>query len=324
MKRREFLGIFGGGAVWSLGAHAQQPKPLRLGWLTTAASADVSPFLEALRAGLAAQGHIEGRNLTIATRYADGDIGGVPALAEELARLPVDVIATQGTATRLLLKVSTIVPVVYVFSADPVLGGIADSLARPGRNMTGITLMSAELNGKRLELLREMMPQVGRVAILASPTHAGEELERSNSLDMAQKLGVAIQYFPTPSLAELRGAYASMAADAPHAIVVFPDPVTFANRAQIIDFANTQRVPVVSGWADFAEAGALFSYGPKLTESYRRLAYYVDRVLKGEKPAQLPIERPTAFEFVINLKTAKALGIEVPPALIARADRVIE
>jgi putative ABC transport system substrate-binding protein len=324
MKRREFLGIFGGGAVWSLGAHAQQPKPLRLGWLTTAASADVSPFLEALRAGLAAQGHIEGRNLTIATRYADGDIGRVSALAEELAGLPVDVIATQGTATRLLLKVSTIVPVVYVFSADPVLGGIADSLARPGRNMTGITLMSAELNGKRLELLREMMPQVGRVAILASPTHAGEELERSNSLDMAQKLGVAIQYFPTPSLAELRGAYASMAADAPHAIVVFPDPVTFANRAQIIDFANTQRVPVVSGWADFAEAGALFSYGPKLTESYRRLAYYVDRVLKGEKPAQLPIERPTAFEFVINLKTAKALGIEVPPALIARADRVIE
>jgi putative ABC transport system substrate-binding protein len=190
--------------------------------------------------------------------------------------------------------------------------------------MTGITLMSAELNGKRLELLREIMPQIGRVAILASPHHAGEELERSNSAEMAQRLGITIQYFPTRSPAELSGAYASMAADPPQAIVVFPDPITFANRQEIVDFASTQHVPVVSGWADFAEAGALFTYGPRLTESYRRLAYYVDRILKGEKPAELPIERPTVFEFVINLKTAKSLGIAVQPALIARADRVIE
>jgi putative ABC transport system substrate-binding protein len=325
MQRRDFITLFGGAAAaWPLVVHAQQPKVSRLGWLTTAPAADVNPFLEALRAGLAAQGYIEGRNLTVIARYAYGEIGRVPALAEELARLPVDLIATQGTATRLLLKVSTTVPVVYVFSADPVLGGIADSLARPGRNMTGITLLSAELNGKRLEMLREIMPQIGRVAILASPTHAGEELERSNSVEMARKLGITMQYFPTPNLAELHGAYASMAAAPPQAIVVFPDPVTFANREQIIDFASTQRVPVVSGWADFAEAGALFTYGPRLTESYRRLAYYVDRVLKGEKPAELPIERPTVFEFVINLKTAKALGIEVQPDLIARADRVIE
>jgi putative ABC transport system substrate-binding protein len=214
--------------------------------------------------------------------------------------------------------------VAYVFSADPVLAGIADSLARPGRNMTGITLMSAELNGKRLELLREILPRIGRVAILASPTHAGEDLERSNSLEMAQKLGITIQYFPTPNATELRGAYTSMAADPPQAIVVFPDPVTVANRQRIIDFASTLRIPVVSGWADFADSGALCTYGPRLTESYRRLAYYVDRILKGEKPADLPIERPTVLEIVINLKTAKALGIEIPAALIARADRVIE
>jgi putative tryptophan/tyrosine transport system substrate-binding protein len=325
VRRREFLTFLGGAtAAWPRVAHAQQPKVARLGWLTTAPAADVNPFLEALRAGLAAQGYIEGRNLTIAARYADGDIGRVPSLAEELTRLPVDLIATQGTATRLLQKVSTIVPVVYVFSADPVLGGIADSLARPARNMTGITLMSAEMNGKRLELLREILPQIRRVAILASPTHAGEELERSNSMEMAQRLGIAIQYFPTPNAAELRGAYANMAADSPQAIVVFPDPVTVANRQHIIDFASTLRIPVVSGWADFADSGALCTYGPRLTESYRRLAYYVDRVLKGEKPADLPIERPTIFEFVINLKTAKALGIEVQPTLIARADRVIE
>jgi putative ABC transport system substrate-binding protein len=325
MKRRDFITLLGGTAAgWPLSTRAQQPKVSRIGWLTTAPAADVNPFLEALRAGLASLGHIDGRNFTIAARYADGDGGRIPALAEELTKLPVDVIATQGTATRLLIKVSATVPVAYVFSADPVLAGIADSLARPGHNMTGITLMSAEMNGKRLELLREILPQIRRVAILASPTHAGEELERNNSLEMAQRLGIAIQYFPTPNVAELTGAYARMAGEPPQAIVVFPDPVTVANRQHIIDFANTLRIPVVSGWADFADSGALCTYGPRLTESYRRLAYYVDRVLKGEKPAELPIERPTVFELVINLKTAKVLGIEVQPALIARADRVIE
>jgi putative ABC transport system substrate-binding protein len=141
---------------------------------------------------------------------------------------------------------------------------------------------------------------------------------------MAQKLGIRIRFFPTPNAAELRDAYASMTADPPQAIVVFPDPVTVVNRRQIIDFAGTLRIPVVSGWADFADSGALCTYGPKLTESYRRLAYYVDRILKGEKPADLPIERPTVFELVMNLRAAKALGIDVKPALIARADRIVE
>jgi putative ABC transport system substrate-binding protein len=325
MQRREFITLLGGAAAtWPLSALAQQPKISRIGWLTTAPAAAVNPFLEALRAGLAAQGYVEDRNFTVVARYADGDMGRVPALAEELTSLPVDLIATQGTATRLLLKVSASVPVAYVFSADPVLAGLADSIARPGRNMTGITLMSAEMNGKRLELLREILPQVDRVAILASPTHAGEELERSNSLEMAQKLGIKIQFFPTPNAAELRNACTGMAADPPQAIVVFPDPVTVINRQQITDFAGSLRVPVVSGWADFADSGALCTYGPRLIESYRRLAYYVDRILKGEKPAGLPIERPTVFELVINLKNARSLGIDVPAALVARADRVIE
>jgi ABC-type uncharacterized transport system substrate-binding protein len=324
MRRREFISLMASAAAWPLAAQAQQPKIARLGWVTTGTAAAVNPFLEALRAGLADHGYIEGRNLAIAERYADGDIDRVLPLAEELSRLPVDLIATQGTATRQLMKLSATVPVVYVFSADPVLGRFADSLARPGRNMTGITVMSIELNGKRLELLLEIMPQIRRVAIIASPTHAGEELERANSVEMAQKLGITVQYFPTPSPAELHRAYTSIAADPPQAISVFPDPVTFANRQQIIDFANSQRVPVVSAWADFADAGALFTYGPRLAESYRRLAYYVDRVLKGVKPSELPIERPTVFELVINLKAARALGVEVSPTLLARADRVIE
>ena len=196
-----------------LAALAQQPKRAHLGWLTTAPAGDVSPFLDALRAGLAPQGYVEGRNLTISARYADGDISRVPALAEELAKLPVDVIATQGTATRLLIGTSATVPVVYVFSADPVLAGLAESLARPGRRMTGITLLSAELNGKRLELLREIVPKIGRVAILASPTHAGEELERKNSIEMADKLGIAIQYYPTPTTEALRASFARMTVD---------------------------------------------------------------------------------------------------------------
>lgn len=325
MTRRDFvLLLAGAGLTWPLGSRAQQPKAVHLGWLTMGRVAEVSPFLDALRAGLAALGYVEGRNLTMTARYADGDSDRVVALADELAAMPVNVIVTHGPATSLLQKVSAVVPVIYVFSADPVLAGLAESLARPARKMTGITLMSVELNGKRLEMLREVMPQINRVAIIASPMHAGEELERSNSIEMAEKLGIAIQYFSTPGPDALRLAYVGLAADPPQAIVVFPDPITFTNRRQIVDVANAHRIPVVSAWADFAEAGALYTYGPKLAESYRRVAYYVDRILKGTKPAELPIERPTVFEFVLNLKTARALGIEVKPALIERADRVIE
>ena len=325
MRRREFIAMLGGAAAMSpFAALAQQPKKVHLGWLTTAPAGSVGPFLGALRAGLADLGYVEGRNLTISARYADGDISRVPVLAEELARLPVDIIATQGTATRQLTGISTTVPVVYVFSADPVLAGIAESLPRPGRRMTGITLLSAELNGKRLELLREILPQIGRVAIVASPTHSGEELERKNSIEMAEKLGIAIQYHPTPTTEALRAAFARMTMDPPQALVVFPDPLTVSNRRPIVDFANGVRVPVISGWADFADSGALCTYGPRLVESYRRLAYYADRVLKGDNPAELPIERPTVFELVLNLKAARALEIQIPPALVARADCVIE
>jgi putative ABC transport system substrate-binding protein len=324
MRRREVIAALGSAAVWPLVAHAQQPRIARLGWLTTGSAADVNPFLEALRAGLADKGYIEGRNFTLTARYADGDAARIPSLADELTGLPVDLIATQGTATRLLLKASTVVPVVYVFSADPVLAGLAEAIAKPGRNMTGITLMSVELNGKRLELLREMMPRIDRVAILASPMHAGEELERTNAVEMAQKLGIKVQYLPTPKPTDLRRAYESMSADPPQAIIVFPDPITVVNRQEIIEFAGRLRVPVISGWADFADSGALCTYGPRLAESYRRLAYYIDRVLKGDKPAELPIERPTVFELVINLRTAKALGIDLSPSVLGRADRVIE
>jgi putative ABC transport system substrate-binding protein len=184
--------------------------------------------------------------------------------------------------------------------------------------------MSVELNGKRLELLREIMPATRRVAILANPHHRGEHLERRDSEETAQRLGITIQYLPVHDAAELEASFEPIRAGSPDAIVVFPDPLVIQKRERIIDFAMTQAIPVLSGWSIFAHSGALCTYGPRLTESYRRAAYYVDRILKGSRPADLPIERPTKFELVVNLKTAKALGLVIPPNLLARADEVLE
>jgi putative ABC transport system substrate-binding protein len=197
-------------------------------------------------------------------------------------------------------------------------------LARPTGNATGISLMSVELNGKRLELLRQICPELKRTAIIASPDHAGERLERENSQQMASRLGIDIDYFPAHNKAELEAGLAALRDGPSEAVVAFPDPITTGNRARIIDVATGKRIPVVSGWALFAESGALCTYGPKLSESYRRAAYYVDRILKGAKPGDLPIERPTALELVVNLKTAATLGITVPQTVLARATEVID
>ena len=184
--------------------------------------------------------------------------------------------------------------------------------------------MSVELNGKRLELLHEILPALRRTAIVASPDHRGEHLERRDSEESARRLGISIQYLPVHNDAEVDATFPSIAAGNSEAIVIFPDPVTIRNRQRIIDFGMARRVPVIGGWAIFAQSGALFTYGPRLTESYRRAAYYVDRILKGTKPADLPIERPTVFELVVNLKTANALRIIVPQSLLLRADEVIQ
>jgi putative ABC transport system substrate-binding protein len=216
------------------------------------------------------------------------------------------------------------VPVVYVFSGDPVSAGFADSLARPRGNMTGLTFMAAEFNGKRLELLREIIPDLRRVAIIANPQHPGEQLERAFSEDAGRQLGLSIEYVPTRTNEELTTALAVMAARPPQAISLFADGFAIQNRQRIIDFAMKHRAPVISGWPVFAQSGALCSFGPRLIDSYRRLPYYVDRILKGAKPADLPIEQPTKFEMVINLKTAKTLGLTIPQSVLLRADEVIQ
>ena len=325
MKRRAFVAsslVCAG--LPEFAAAQTSARIFRVGWIVASSAAASAPFLDALRKGLADLGYIEGRNLAFETRYADDVADRLPALIQELLRIPVDVVVTQGSATWAVVKGVTSIPVVYVFSADPVEAGFAASLARPGGNATGITLMSVELNGKRLELLHEILPGLRRTAIMANPDHRGEHLERRDSEETARRLGISIQYLPIHNEAEIEAGLPSIGTGNSEAIVLFPDPVTIRNRQQIIDFGMARRVPVVAGWALFAQSGALFTYGPRLTESYRRSAYYVDRILKGGKPADLPIERPTVFELVVNLKTAKALGIAVPQPLLLRADEVIQ
>lgn len=323
MKRRPLLVSSVGLLVDRIGAAQGGRRTFRIGWLTAQRAASLTPYLDALKSSLADLGYAEGRNLQIEFRYGDDDIDKVADLAADLERLPVDVLLAQGAAVPLIAKLKLEVPVVYVFSGDPVSAGLADSLARPRFNMTGLTFMAAELNAKRLELLREVMPGLRQAAIVANPEHPGAHVERAYSEQAAKRLGVTLRYFPTRSRAELAEALTTMAADPPQAISLFADGFAVENRQRIIDFGLGQRAPVISGWPIFARSGALCSYGPRLSDSYRRLAHYADRVLKGARPSELPIERPTTFELVVNLKTARTLGLTVPPSLLVRADEVI-
>jgi putative ABC transport system substrate-binding protein len=296
----------------------------RIGWITAQQASSLTPYVDAFRSGLADFGYVEGRNLALVLRYGDDHLERVPGFAAELVQTPVDLIVAQGAAAFLISKLTVPVPIVYAFSGDPVIAGFADSLARPHANMTGLTFMAPELTAKRLELLRDIIPELRRVAILAYPEHPGQQIERAYSEEAARQLGLSVAYFPTSTLDDLNAAFTAMATDPPQAISLFADGFALQNRERIVDFAMSRRIPVISGWPIFAQSGALCTYGPNLTESYRRLAYYVDRILNGAKPADLPIEQPTKFELVLNLKSAKKLGLTIPQTVLARADEVIE
>lgn len=325
MKRRMILASALGSALLSRAAAAQGPaRPARIGWLTAQRPESLAYYLEYQQQGLADRGYELGANLVIEYRYGNDSIERVPEMAAELARLPVDLIVVQGAAVAVVSKLELPVPVVYTLSGDPVSAGLADSLARPRGNMTGITFMAAELNAKRLELLRDIVPGLRRVALVANPQHAGEHLERANALDAARPLGLELDYYPVRSRDELASAMAAMIARPPQAVSLFADGFAIQHRQTIIDAALSCRAPVISGWAVFARSGAIGSYGPRLEVSYRRLSYFIDRVLRGAKPSDLPIEQPDTFELVINLKTARALGLAIPPSILARADEVIE
>jgi putative ABC transport system substrate-binding protein len=325
MNRRAFLTSTVLIATAAQYASAQTAtKALRIGWLTAQRASSLAPFLDVFRSGLADLGYREGDNLEIEYRYGDDNLLRVAPLAAELTRKPVNLLVVQGAAVPLVYELKLPIPSVYVFSGDPVVAGIAESLTRPGGNMTGLTFMAPDLNAKRLELLRDIVPTLRRVAIIANPEHPGSQIEKTYSEETAQKLGLETEFFSTSTEDQLTAAFAAMDPRPPQAISLFADGFAIQYRQRIIDYGMRHRAPVISGWPIFARSGAICSYGPKLSESYRRLAYYVDRVLKGTKPSDLPVERPIKFEMIVNMKTAKTLGLTVPNSVIVSADEIIE
>ena len=304
--------------------HAQ--KVARVGWLSAGSEPD--PFLDGFRGGLRKLGYVEGQNLVLETRHARGDLDALRTGAAELAQANVAVIVASLTAVRAARALKDM-PIVSVISGDPIEAGLARTLSRPGGNFTGGTFLSLEVAGKRVELLKQALPRLRSLALLSNTDHPGEKSERQATEAAAQRLGITPVYVafaqspfgPTP---ELDKALETVRKAQPDAMVVFPEGATMANRVSLATFALAQRLPTMFGWSEYAEAGGLMSYGASQREAHARLATYVDRILKGAKPGDLPIEQPTKFDLVVNLKTARALGLSIPQALLLRADQVIE
>jgi putative tryptophan/tyrosine transport system substrate-binding protein len=314
-------GVFGLILASFYSVEAQQTAKVRkIGFLnqTGAFTANV----EAFRQGMRELGYIEGQNIVI--EFRSGERGAqLTQLANELVQQKVDVIVTSGPATNPAKMATETIPIVFNYSGDPVEAGFIDSLARPGRNMTGVTQLAFELVGKRLEILKEAVPRISRVAVLASPLHAGEQREFRETQSTARALGITLQYNQVRGTGEVDAAFDRIVRENTNALLVFPDPVTNANRKQIVEFAVKRRLPSMFGRKEPVEAGGLISYGPSLEELYRRIPVHVDKILKGAKPADVPTELPTKFELLINLKTAKQIGLTIPPNVLARADKVI-
>ena len=332
MNRRAFIAS-GGAAILvaRLTAEAQQAaKIARIGYLSP--NLATSPHLrEAFRQGLRDLGYVEGRNLVIEYRDAEGKFERVPALAAELVALKVDVIVTEAgnTALPLAAKQATrTLPIVFAAAGDPVGSGLVTSLARPGGNVTGLTNIAVELVGKRLELLTQAVPGVGQLAVLWLPGVYGERTEKemlAGAEAAARGLGVRLQFVEASrDPADLDRAFSDMTRARAGALTLLPSNLFFRERRRLVDLAARHRLPTVYPWRDAVDAGGLMCYGASLTDSSRRAATYVDKILKGAKPGDLPVEQPTKFELVINLKTAKALGLTIPPLVLLRADQIIE
>jgi putative tryptophan/tyrosine transport system substrate-binding protein len=333
MRRRKFITLVGSAAVaWPLAAGAQQrARVRRVAWLGFGRTDEPSPYLDSLRGGLQELGWSEGVNLTIGQFWATG-LDNMEAAARELLASDPDVIVAQEFMVLAFRSVETTKPVVFGFSGDPLDVKLVQSWARPGGNFTGMSYLAIELVGKRIGLLKEWLPHTRRIAVLARPQHPGEHLERKASEEAAGKLGIELSYFPYTSrsflpardLSELEAAFRAITQDRCDALVVFPDSAMYEISDRIAQLALEARLPSVSGWSSFANKGLLMTYGPNLRELYRSLAGYVDRILRGTAPADLPFQAPTTLYLAINLRTARALGVEVPPTLLARADEVVE
>jgi putative ABC transport system substrate-binding protein len=324
MKRRTFITLLGGAAAaWPLAVRAQQPlKIVRIGYLSAASAPDLN--VDHFREGMRGIGYIEGRDFVIEVRYAQRDYTRFPALVEELLRAKVDLIVTGGPAAQAAPLASRSVPVVFGFSGNPVELGAVTTFARPGGNATGLSFLALDLAAKRVEILKEAAPAIKRVAILSNPEHAGERLELQVTRDAARKVGLETGYFPVRTDGDFEPAFGKIAQSDCDALLAFPEALMIFHRQAIATFAKDTNLPSVFAWKPFVEAGGLLSYGPNLRDSFARLAFYVDKILKGSKASDLPVEQPTKLELILNTRTAKQIGIALPHSLLFRADEVIE
>ncbi|HEU4343672.1 MAG TPA: ABC transporter substrate-binding protein [Candidatus Binatia bacterium] len=312
-------------AVCAARVEAQQPKKIaRVGFLSAASASSQVPRLIVFRDSLRELGYVEGQNITVEYRYLEGKRDRLPELVAELVRLKVDVIVTGGPqATRAAKEITGTIPIVMAQDNDPVGNGFVTSLARPGRNITGLTNTSPELSGKWLELLKETVPRLSRVAALGNSNTPGNAQALRETELAAGAFGVKLQYLDVQNPNDIESAFRAASERRADAVLVLPNPVIVSHRAQVADQAVKSRLPAIYFQTEFVENGGLMFYGPNLLDLFRRAAVYVDKILKGTKPAELPVEQPTKFEFVINLEAAKQIRLTIPPSVLARADRVI-
>ena len=326
MRRREFITLLGGAAaLWPFAVHAQTStgKLHRLGILQPGAPPE--PLVDAIRQRMQELGYSEGRNIAFEYRWAEGKLDRLTELAMELVGLKVDVITTLSTPAAIAArKATTTIPIVFAGVGDPVGSGVVPSLSHPGGNITGISLLATELSGKRLELLEEIVPNASRVAMLWNDTNPGMVLRAHEAQNAAAKLGVTLQSIGVHDLISFDSAFAAIESGQFNALLTLVDPFTREHRQRIVDFAAQRRLPAIYESREFVDAGGLVSYGPSLAVLERRAADYVDMIFKGKNPADLPVEQPTRFEMVIDMKTAKTLGLTIPQSVTMRADEMIE
>jgi putative ABC transport system substrate-binding protein len=327
MKRREFITLLGAGAAaWPLAARAQQPAMPVIGLLDPRSPDVMADRLRAFRLGLKDVGYVEGENVTIIYRFAEDQYDRLPELAAELVRRQVTVIAASATQAAIAAKPATTrIPIAFVANQDPVGLGLVASLARPGGNLTGINFFSAELTAKRLDLLRELLPRAARVAVLVNPADATNTASTLRDVEAAARaIGLQVQVLNASTSREINAAFENVGRDRPDALFVGADTFLIARRSQVVQLAAFHRLPAVYPTRDCVEIGGLMSYGTNIVEVFRQLGIYAGRILKGAKPADLPVVQSNKFDLVINAETARMLGLAVPPMLLARADEVIE
>ena len=322
MRRRQFIKLVGVAALWPFAAQAQ-PKPIAKLGVLLYSDPQSDPQMASIRLGLSDLGYVEGRNIAIEYRYAQGRVDRLPSLAAELVQLQPNVIlAIGGDVAPIAKRFNQTIPLVFVSSADPEQLGLVASLSRPGGNATGVTLLQDALASKRLELLKEAAPQISRVAFLWNPDHPDNEQREAQRA--AQTLGVQLHLVEVRSSDDFESAFRAANNAGVDSLYVVSSRQTVLNIKRIVEFATQNRLPLAGGWGAWAKEGGLFSYGPDGVNMARRAANYIDRIFKGAKPADLPVEQPTKFELIINLKTARALGLTVPHSLLSRADELID